>query len=248
MSCAARAGAASAPARAPHATAYAADVPEYPPSAGRRADGAALGASATSGRRRDAELVQACVAGDERAWRELVERYGSLVYAVSRRLGLPDDLADDAFQETFTILLRQLPRLERPEALVNWLTTTARRVGMGLADRNRRHVGHVGHVGHDGHDRHGQHADPRSTLEVVDDPTLERFEVVHRVQLALDSLGGRCRDLLLALTRSARPSYSAIAEELHMPVGSIGPTRARCLARLMELLGPDDGSLGGSST
>lgn len=192
--------------------------------------------AATSGGRRDAELVQACVAGDERAWRELVDRYGSLVYAVSRRLGLSDDLADDAFQETFTILLRQLPRIERPEALVNWLTTTTRRVGMGLAARNRRH------------DKMDRHADPRSMLEVIDDPTLERMENVHRVRLAFDSLGGRCRDLLLALTRSARPSYGAIAQELHMPVGSIGPTRARCLARLMELLGPDDGSLGGSST
>lgn len=189
---------------------------------------------APAGRAIESELVQACVAGDQRAWRELVERYGPLVHAVSRRLGLPDDLVEDAFQETFTILLRQLPRLERPEGLVNWLATTARRVGMRLAERRRRHARHAGNAVSVG---------PAS----IDDPTLERLELVQRVMLALNSLGERCRDLLLALTRPAAPSYGAIAEELRMPIGSIGPTRARCLARLMELVGIDGAPSAGGS-
>ncbi|MCA9284710.1 MAG: sigma-70 family RNA polymerase sigma factor, partial [Phycisphaerales bacterium] len=83
--------------------------------------------------------------------------------------------------------------------------------------------------------RQQQHPLPQS-LGAVDDAALERLELTHQVHDALEELGGRCRDLLLALVRADKTPYTAIAQELEMPVGSIGPTRARCLARLLGLL------------
>ena len=75
----------------------------------------------------DAALVHACLAGDQRAWDELVERYGRLVYGIPRRMGFSAADADDVFQNVFAILLRYLSDLRDYTRLAAWLVTTTRR-------------------------------------------------------------------------------------------------------------------------
>src|SRR5262245_35054147 len=94
--------------------------------------------NSSSSAKGDAELIRACIAGDQRAWEALVKRHERLVYSVPRRLGLSNDLIDDVFQETFVVLLRQLPSLQHHQALPQWLITTARRIAIRLAQRQRR--------------------------------------------------------------------------------------------------------------
>ncbi|MFO0829279.1 MAG: sigma-70 family RNA polymerase sigma factor [Phycisphaerales bacterium] len=184
-----------------------------------RGDAQDIQRAASRERRSDTELIRACLDHDRQAWDELVRRYERLVYSVPRRLGLPQDLIDDTFQETFVVLLRQLPSLERQQALPQWLITTARRVGLRLAERSRRTIS--------------------LDVDVANESVVlaaEREELRERVSRAIARLEPGCRDLLLALTRSDHASYAQIAAQLGMPLGSIGPKRARCLGRLMRLL------------
>src|SRR5262245_58224195 len=100
--------------------------------------GGAKDVHSSSSGKDDAELIRACITGDQRAWEMLVKRHERLVYSVPRRLGLSNDLIDDVFQETFVVLLRQLPSLQHHQALPQWLITTARRIAIRLVQRLRR--------------------------------------------------------------------------------------------------------------
>ena len=172
----------------------------------------------------DAELVARCAAGDERAWRTLVYRYRRLIYTIPYRMGLDPAEADDVFQVAFTRLAERIDRLERPERVRAWLVTTARRLSLNVVTR-RRGI-----------------EDPEDALANVAHPDdlpneeLERLEEQQLMRTALERLGGRCRDLLALLyypEDSGGPaSYEEISERLGMPIGSIGPTRMRCLGKL----------------
>lgn len=174
----------------------------------------------------DAALVTACRDGDAAAWARLIARHGSLVRAVAVRAGLDAAEADDAVQEVFLALLRGLDGLRNPQGLVKWLLTTSDRVvRRAVAGRARRPV-----VDADGGP---EPEDPAETTAEA----LAAIERDHRVRIALGALGPRCRDLLSALYgRGEPPPYERLGRALGMPVGSIGPTRARCLARLLEIL------------
>jgi RNA polymerase sigma factor (sigma-70 family) len=170
----------------------------------------------------DPALVRACLDGDETAWHELVERYGRLVYSVPRRYGMAAADADDVFQGVFVILSRQLGALRDQTRLSSWLITTAHRECWRLrrAARDQQHLDEA--VVADG-------APP------VDD--LIRAEREQGVRDALARVDERCRDLLTALFLDpSEPNYAAIGARLGMPVGSIGPTRARCFRKLEAIL------------
>lgn len=180
----------------------------------------------------DARLVERCRAGDARAWTALVRRYERLVYAVARSYRLePDDLAD-TFQEVFAALVRGLPHLRDPRSLCRWLTSTTDRIALANALRRRR-------------ERAREAGSPEaieaaeSGLPVVDPAgaDLEALEERMLVRLALGALAQRCRGLLEALYfQDPAPGYREIAVALGIPVGSIGPTRARCLEKLEAAL------------
>lgn len=182
----------------------------------------------------DAALIARCRDGDDAAWAELVDRHGGLVTAIARRQGLDASGADDVFQQTFIALTRSVDSMENPQGLVRWLITTATRIAQRSAASRRRQVGITG----------GERAEVAATVDpgATDagsgaDVGLERWEDEHRIQRALAGLGERCRVLLQALYGvGADPSYDRIAERLGIPRGSIGPTRARCLERLMASL------------
>lgn len=177
----------------------------------------------------DERLVARCLEGDARAWASLVRRYERLVYAVARGYRLePDDVAD-VFQEVFAALVRGLPRLRDARSLCRWLSSTTERIALATALRRRR--------------ERARDAGPvaeRADLSAEAEPAgaeLEAVEAQMRVRLALQWLGAACRSLLEALYyRDPAPGYREISLELGVPIGSIGPTRARCLEKLQRQL------------
>lgn len=178
----------------------------------------------------DPVLIALCLAGDQDAWSELVRRYSRLVYSIAFKSGLDDDAAADLVQDVFTIVLRRLESLRETERFSAWLITTAHRESW----RARK--------------RQPEQALDKAIDPVDDDPTAaerviawEEASIVHR---ALAKLGGRCQRLVQMLfLQDPRPSYESIASDLGISIGSIGPTRGRCLKQLrghIEQLGLTD--------
>lgn len=176
----------------------------------------------------DLELVAACRRDDNLAWETLIRRYRRLVYAVPSRAGLPPDQIETIFHETFAKLAERIDTIDRGDRVRAWVVTTARRLTID-AIRGRA--------------RGRELEDSEETLEHLEDPAelpsdaVEKMERRHLVRTALRRMGERCRRLLTALfyDRSDPPrSYESIAAELGMPLGSLGPTRARCLAKLLQ--------------
>lgn len=163
-------------------------------------------------------LVDRCLAGDESAWREFVDRHSRLVYSIPRRARFDDAACDDIFQDVFLAAYRNLHTLRDAQSVPKWLITTATRACARYARKHRTYTDHL----------------PSESIPV---PELERQEQLHYLHLGLEGIGERCRDLLLRLHgKAAGSSYDLIAEELGIPRGSIGPTRQRCLERLARAI------------
>ena len=177
----------------------------------------------------DAELIRACRCGDAEAWESLVDTYGRLVQSIPLRLGLSSEDAADITQATFTIFLESLESFRDEGSLPAWLCTVARRQSWRVLGRLRRQVAlNIDDI----EDRQALHA-----LGLADAGQMERWEVTLLVDQALRQLNAKCRELLLALYFDVtQPRYDEIARRFEMPVGSIGPTRARCLERLLSAL------------
>ncbi len=170
------------------------------------------------------DLVRRCIEGDQRAWASLVNHYARLVYSISRAFGLREDQCDDVAQSVFLSLTRSLHQVKDPGALRFWIGTTARREAGRVRRAASRRAGRG--MSHD------PVAEEGTYLEAA-----ERAERLDEVLRAMEGLGERCRRLIEALYMQRRtPEYLSLAEALGMPVGSIGPTRLRCLAKLAELL------------
>jgi RNA polymerase sigma factor (sigma-70 family) len=175
--------------------------------------------------RDDATLIDACLQGRHEAWNELVERYGRLVYSIPRRYGMSDPDCDDVFQNVFSILLQRLGSIKDRSRLSAWLITTTHRECWRLGRRSSAFTS-------EDVDRYF------SDVSAPPEEAMIRWEQQHAVRRALETLGGRCEQLLTALfLSSGDPSYERIAEDLGLKVGSIGPTRARCFRKLERILG-----------
>jgi len=173
----------------------------------------------------DRDLIRACCSGDPRAWERLLDKYERLVFSISLNYGLTTDDAADVTQITFTILLQNLNTLPDEIRLSSWLATVARRHTWRLLARNRREA-----VNPD-EDLAGNEA----LGGIVDDR--ERQELAEWLYQGLSLLDEHCRQLLLALYFDAeQPSYADVADHMKMPIGSIGPTRARCLEQMRQSL------------
>lgn len=176
------------------------------------------------------EVVAAARGGDQRAWDVLVERYSGLVWAVARshRLG-PSDAAD-VFQTTWLRLVEHLDDVRDPDKLGGWLSSTARHECLRMLRAGNREV-----LSDDIGDRAEAdpiRREPTPSPEAVVLASEQRAEVL----AAFARLGERCRELLRLLATDPAPSYVEISQGLGMPVGSIGPTRGRCLENLRKLL------------
>ncbi len=173
----------------------------------------------------DDALIHECRAANEDAWHELVARYRRLVYAIAIRAGLDEDLAGEVFQRTFALLVEQLYRIERPDRIRSWLVTTASREARRMHQRQLREPG-------------SQEADLNTPdRQALPDQVLVELEEQHLVRTTMAQLDERCRALLtLLFYRPDVPPYAEIAAQLGISEGSIGPTRARCLAKLRREL------------
>lgn len=169
-----------------------------------------------------AELVARAEEGDSTAWAELVNRYAPLVWAICKQFRLQDAECDDIGQTVWLGLLESLPRLRQPEALPGWLTTTTRRECLRYLESVRRR----------------QKRERDIQLDVPDNriPAPEHQMVMAELDTALrvafSQLDPKCQSLIVLLMQTPRLPYAEIAARLNIPIGSIGPQRARCLARL----------------
>ncbi len=178
----------------------------------------------------DRDLIQACLAGDDSAWDRLLTRYERLIYSIARASGLDADESADVFQNVCLALHRGLPRLRAARAITRWILITSRRIARDHAVRARREV------------PLSDTLSPEAS-QLLQDPApqisdaLETLELQHLVRVELSRLGDPCRRLLIFLFYSDPPlAYRDIARELDIPVGSVGPTRARCLEKLRRTL------------
>jgi RNA polymerase sigma factor (sigma-70 family) len=182
----------------------------------------------------DAMLVARCRDGEQAAWTALVNRYQRLVYAIVRRMGLDEHAAADVFQTVFSRLVEHLPRIVEPHRLQAWVVTTAKREALLQRARSQRNVSMTRTVDDAGESVEWDVADDALPPE----EELGRLQQVNRVRNALEQLDDRCRALMVMLfdNEDEKLSYDEVARRIGSPVGSIGPTRARCLAKLRTLL------------
>lgn len=166
--------------------------------------------------------------GDQAAWDDLVERFSSLLWSIARGHRLDTATSGDVVQTVWLKLVENLDRIRDPAALPGWLSVTTRRECLRVL-------------------RHTQRARPTDTDDLVlvaadDDPVDTGILVDERDQWlwdAFERLGQRCRQLLRVLMADPAPSYDEVSVALDMPIGSIGPTRGRCLAKLRGLVGAE---------
>ena len=185
------------------------------------------GAQAPPGDQRpNADLLCRAAAGDQGAWEQLVDRYAGLVWSVTRDFRLADGDRADVAQTTWLRLLEHVDRIDDPSRLGAWLVTTARRECLRVLELRRRVV--VSSF------EDGVQDAPAPEPEV--DDGLLAAERARDVRRAVDSLPPRWRALMGMLMADPAPSYAEISAVLDLPVGSIGPTRGRCLDRLRTLL------------
>lgn len=171
-------------------------------------------------------LLEAAAEGDERAWSELVSQFHGLLWATARACGLSEADAADVTQTTWMRLAEHLGRITQPAALPGWLVSTTRREAISVSKRARRTPPAV----------------LLGTLDLDDHSAVEllvRAERHQELRAAFRRLGERCRLLLAMLSADARYSYDEISSQVDIPVGSIGPTRRRCLTKLAQLLDHD---------
>jgi RNA polymerase sigma factor (sigma-70 family) len=174
----------------------------------------------------DQQLVKGAREGDQAAWDALVARYGGRVWAVARAHRLAAADAEDVFQLTFMRLVTHIESIREPSKVGAWLVTTARHECL-------RVLRGAGRVVPSGDDDALDRPDP--LLPAVDSRLLagERHVALHA---ALGRLSHRCQRLLRVLMADPEPSYEEVSRALDMPVGSIGPTRGRCLKHLRREL------------
>ena len=168
-----------------------------------------------------AVLVGRAAAGDQRAYDELVERFGRLVWHVARSCGLGREDAADVSQVVWLRFVEQLGKLHDPARVGSWLATTARREGVAVARRRAR--------------------DQPVDLSALEDrgglpgvapvgtSAIEAAERADAVRAAFAELPERCRALLRLLCADPPTPYKVVAGALDMAIGSIGPSRQRCL-------------------
>lgn len=170
------------------------------------------------------DLVRAAARGEMLAWSRLVRRFGGLVRGVARSYGLNDADVADVSQVVWLRLVDHLGRLRDPNRVAGWLATTTRNESLRTfrqRDRTR----------------------PTSDIDILNrlqdtsepDAALARQERTEVLRELIQTLAHNERRLLEMFTMDPQPSYKEISEALGIPVGSIGPTRQRCLARLRAL-------------
>jgi RNA polymerase sigma factor (sigma-70 family) len=173
-----------------------------------------------------AGLVRGAADGERHAWERLVDQYAKLIWAITAEFKLIESDAADVAQTTWLRLLEHIDRIEYPDRVGSWLAATARHECLRQLAARKRVV-----LANDDEVLTGAGAaSPEVDARILAD---ERDQVVRD---ALSHLPRRWQRLLEMLMADPPVSYADISSELDLPVGSIGPTRGRCLAQLRVLL------------
>src|SRR5579859_6494435 len=169
-------------------------------------------------------LVARAAGGDQSAWNEIVDRYAPLVWAICARFGLSSQDREDVGQSVWLLLVEQLGKLREPAALPGWLATTTHRECLRVVASARKS------------ERLGTGLD--DALQFVDNTIIdEEILMAERnaaLRAAFAELPPRYQQLLAMLAKDPPVSYAEISATLQIPVGSIGPQRARCLDRMRK--------------
>lgn len=167
-------------------------------------------------------LVEGARSGDAQAWRDLVAMHHRLVWWALASFRFDRGTAEDVYQTVWCRLAEQLDRIRDPEALASWLVTTTRNEAIRRqrrADRERPSL-----------------IEDSVSLGMEPDEQVEVSDEHRRVREAFGQLDENCRVLLGLLMMQPELSYEEVCEQWGRPIGSIGPTRARCLERLRKLM------------
>ncbi|WP_344784586.1 sigma-70 family RNA polymerase sigma factor [Microbacterium kribbense] len=182
---------------------------------------------------RAGDLFTAWRDGDARAMDDLVRLMTPTLWHIVRAYGLDAALAEDVVQTAWLTLVRQEARIAEPRAVSGWLTTCARREAWRVG-RDRRQTDPTEH----------EYLEPKLPTQESAEASAARADQTQRLWAAVAQLNERCQRLLRIVAFDDRPDYARIAREMAMPVGSIGPTRQRCLDKLRVLLGAVEGGSG----
>ena len=170
-------------------------------------------------------LVRRAAEGDSDAWNQLVERFAGMVWAVARSYRLNASDAADVSQTTWLRLVQHLDRIEQPERVGAWLAITARHEALRVARQASRQLPIGDHI----------IIDLVAEDGVSNDDALLANERARELWALVMRLPARCQLILRLLTADPPLSYRDLGEALDMPIGSIGPTRARCLEHLRKI-------------
>jgi len=173
-----------------------------------------------------AQLVRRATDGDWWAWERLIDQYGRLIWATTHSFKLAESDAADVVQATWLRLLENIHRLEYPERVGSWLAATARHECLRSLTARRKIVLSLDDTPLDRVELHEPEIDERLLAE-------ERAQTVRE---ALSRLPRQWQRLLELLMADPPASYAEISDQLGLPMGSIGPTRGRCLERLRVML------------
>lgn len=165
-------------------------------------------------------------AGDDQALSDLVELLNPILWHTARAQSAPREVAEDAVQTAWLRLVDHADDIEEPGAVLAWLVVTVKRETWHLV-KSHRATDDLESV------PEPESTEPNPALEVI---LTERQRIIWR---HVRDLPHRCQELLRIIAFADRPDYASIAKALGMPIGSIGPTRGRCLTKLRAALGAD---------
>lgn len=188
------------------------------------------------------QLVERIGAGEEAAWRRFLAEYGRLLYSIPATLGLDENDRDEVFQNACLTVFRSIHTLRDPAKLASWLYGVTYRLAIDALRRKRRDARVGGDPGEDWTAIRDEDPGPDERLGSLEETAL--------LLEGLDRLDGRCRRMLRSLYLDDPPaSYADVSRDLEMPLGSVGPTRARCLEKLRKILegvfNPEGGTTNG---
>jgi RNA polymerase sigma factor (sigma-70 family) len=179
----------------------------------------------------DTHLIRSCLAGNERAWKALIDRYSRLIYSIPMKYGATPEDAADIFQAVCLELFSELSNLRKTESLKSWLITVASHQAYHWKQKRRTNDLELDNTD-----------DDRAPIQLAANEILapQQLEEVEREQMlreAVTKLNARCAEMIRLLFYENPPiPYAEVAQRLGLATGSIGFIRGRCLKRLQKIL------------
>lgn len=170
----------------------------------------------------NAELLGQAAGGSDDAWRSIVDDHTGLVWSIIRTYAIGHEAQDDVFQTVWLRLAENLTKIQQPERLASWLARVARNEAVSMYRKRTKVVPQEDL----GVDVDSGAPEPGHAIDVAFEQGV--------VRSALEKLSAPCRRLLTMLVTVPKLSYTEIGGLLEIPVGSIGPTRSRCLDQIRQ--------------